>query len=222
MAGPKRATEPAASSSLARLAVRPVPLVVLAATGVATALGGWIAAVGGAVVYVATVGATAAMRPRGGGAAAAPSFAAPSDERPSLKSREVLALAMRIRKAHRELYDGLMRADPGVQALLAASYERVGELVEGTRELAGRADRLQLHIDAVRARGENPDDLASLAAQREAATAELVRVAEAIEAVTPRLLAGSTIQIDDASQVADELAGELRHMKELVDEVALK
>ena len=221
MAGPKRATEPAASSSLARLAVRPVPLVVLAATGVATALGGWIAAVGGAVVYVAAVGATAAMRPRGG-AAAAPSFAAPSDERPSLKSREVLALAMRIRKAHRELYDGLMRADPGVQALLAASYERVGELVEGTRELAGRADRLQLHIDAVRARGENPDDLASLAAQREAATAELVRVAEAIEAVTPRLLAGSTIRVDDASQVADELAGELRHMQELVDEVALK
>jgi hypothetical protein len=53
-------------------------------------------------------------------------------------------------------------------------------------------------------------------------TAELVRVAEAIEAVTPRLLAGSTIRVDDASQVADELAGELRHMQELVDEVALK
>lgn len=81
---------------------------------------------------------------------------------------------------------------------------------------------MQLHIDAVRARGEAPDDLGSLVAQREAATAELVRVAEAIEAVTPRLLAGSTIQVDDASQVADELAGELRHMKELVDEVALK
>ncbi len=221
MAGPKRATEPAASGSLARLAVRPVPLVVLAATGVATALGGWVAAVGGAVAYVAAVGVTAAMR-KGGGGSAAPSFAAPSDERPSLKSREVLALAMRIRKAHRALYDGLMRADPAVQALLAASYERVGELALGTRELAGRADRLQLHIDAVRARGEAPDDLGSLVAQREAATAELVRVAEAIEAVTPRLLAGSTIQVDDASQVADELAGELRHMKELVDEVALK
>jgi len=218
--GLKRATEPAASGSLARLAVRPVPLVVLAATGVATALGGWVAALGGAVVYVAAVGVTAAMRPRGG--AADPSFAAPSDERPSLKSREVLALAMRIRRAHRSLYEGLMRADPAVQALLAASYERVGELALGTRELASRADRLQLHIDAVRARGEAPDELAGVVAQREAATAELVRVAEAIEAVTPRLLAGSEIQVDDASQVADELAGELRHMQELVDEVALK
>lgn len=204
-----------------RDAVRPVPLVVLVATGVGAALGGWAVAVGGAVVYAAAVGATALRRPREA-IAAGPSLAPPSDERPTLRSREVLALAMRIRKAHRALYDGLVAADESVRSVLASSYARVGELVDGTRELAARADRLQLHIDAVRAAGQSPADLPAIVAQREAASAELVRVAEAIEAVTPRLLAGSTIEVDDASQVADELAGELRHMKELVDEVALK
>jgi hypothetical protein len=203
-------------------AVRPAPLVVLAATGVATVFGGWVVAIGGAVAYAATVGVTAALRPKQAGQPAIGSLAPPREERPSLKSREALALSMRIKKAHRALYDGLVAADANVRAMLADSYERVGQLVEGTRELAGRADRLQLHIDAVRARGEEPPELAAIEAQRAAATAELVRVAEAIEAVTPRLLAGSTIAVDDASQVADELAGELRHMKELVDEVALK
>ncbi|MBL9101571.1 MAG: hypothetical protein JNL82_11470 [Myxococcales bacterium] len=220
MARPSRPTE-TPHGSLLRDAVRPAPLVVLAATGVGAAFGGWIVAVGGAVIYAATVGATALRRPRTA-LTSGPSFAPPSDERPSLKSREVLALAMRIRKAHRALYDGLTAADASVQAILADSYTRIGELVEGTRELATRADRLQLHIDAVRAAGQSPPDLPAIVAQRVATTAELVRVAEAIEAVTPRLLAGSTIEVDDASQVADELAGELRHMKELVDEVALK
>lgn len=205
-----------------RHAVRPAPLAVLAATGVATVFGGWVVAVGGAVAYAATVGVSAALRPKGAGRPAIGTLAPPREERPSLKSREVLALSIRIKKAHRALYDGLVAADASVRAMLADSYERVGQLVDGTRELAGRADRLQLHIDAVRARGEAPPELAAIEAQRAAATAELVRVAEAIEAVTPRLVAGSTIAVDDASQVADELAGELRHMKELVDEVALK
>lgn len=210
--------------------MRPVPLVVLAATGVGAALGGWVVAVGGAVAYATAVGVTALRRPRAA-LASASTLAPPSDERPSLKSREVLALALRVRKAHRALYDALVAADESVRVMLAGSYTRIGELVAGTRELAARADRLQLHIDAVKAAGQSAadpssrpagPDLAAIEAQRAAAIAELVRVAEAIEAVTPRLLAGTTIETDDASRVADELAGELTHMQELVDEVALK
>lgn len=219
MVSPRRSTDSAAAGSLVRLAVRPAPLVVLAASGIAAVFGGWIAGVGGAVAYIATVGVTAALRPRN---LPPSSFSPPKDERPSLKSREILALSMRIRKAHRELYDALLKADDAVLAIVLDSYERVGLLVDGTRELAIRADRLQRHIEAIRAKGDAPAELAGIIAQREAATAELVRVAEAIEAVTPRLLAGSTFEVDDASQVASELAGELEHMKELISEVALR
>ncbi len=219
MASLKRSTDAAAAGSIVRLAVRPAPLVVLAASGIAAVFGGWMAAVGGAVAYVAMVGVTAARRPRD---LPSSSFAPPKDERQSLKSREILALSMRVRKAHRELYEALLKAEAAVQAIVLDSYERVGLLVEGTRELAIQADRLQRHIEAVRARGDAPADLPGIIAQREAATAELVRVAEAIEAVTPRLLAGSTFEVDDASQVASELAGELEHMKELISEVALR
>ncbi len=216
MASPKRPTDP--GSSAVRLAVRPVPLVVLAATGVATVFGGWMAAVGGAVVYVATVGVSAVMRPRDQ-SPPTPSLAPPREDRPTIKSREILALTVRIRKAHRELYDALVVAEASVRSMLVDSYERIGQLVDGTRELATRADRLQLHIDAARARGEADAALAGVVAQREAAAKELVRVADAIEAVTPRLLAGSTIEMDDAVQVASELAGELEHMKELISQV---
>ncbi len=207
---------PRGGGSVLRLAVHPAPLVVLAASGVAAAFGGWIAAIGGAVVYATTVGAMAVLRPR---APSALSFAPPQDVRLSLKSREILALSMRIRKAHRGLYDALARADATVRLMLVDSYDRIGMLVQGTHVLATRADGLQLHIDAARARGEDPAKLTGVLAQREAAAAELVRVAEAIEAVAPRLSTGSPIEVEDAYQVASELAGELEHMKELIDDV---
>lgn len=204
------------AGSVLRLAVHPAPLVVLAAAGVAAAFGGWIAAIGGAVVYATTVGSMAVLRPR---TPAALSFAPPQDVRLSLKSREILALSMRIRKAHRGLYDALAKADPTVRSMVIDSYDRIGMLVQGTHVLATRADGLQLHIDAARAKGEDPAKLTGILAQREAAAAELVRVAEAIEAVAPRLATGSPIEVDDAYQVASELAGELEHMKELIDDV---
>lgn len=179
--------------------------------------GGWIAAVGGAVVYATTVGAMAVLRPRT--PAHAPSFVPPQDVRLSLKSREILALIMRIRKAHRGLYDALAKADPTVRLMLVDSYDRIAALVRGTHVLATQADGLQLHIDAARARGEDPAQLAEVLAKREAAAAELARVAEAIEAVTPRVAAETPIEVDDAYQVANDLAGELEHMQELLQEV---
>lgn len=217
MANLKRSTQ--RRTSALQLVGHPAPLVVLVATGVAVAFGGWMAAVGGAVAYAAAVAVTAALRAP---EQAAPSLAPPKDVRPSLKSREILALSMRIRKAHRELYNALLKADATVRLTLTASYERIETLVEGTRELATRADGLQLHIDASRARGDDPAALARVISQRETAALELVRVAEAIEAVIPRISAGSTIELDDASQVAAELAGELEHMRELIDDVGLK
>ena len=126
---------------------------------------------------------------------------------------------MRIRKAHRALYDALVKADATVRLMLTDSYERIETLAEGTRELASRADGLALRIDAARAGGEDPATLTELLAQRDTATAELVRVAEAIETTISRLSAGSRIEMDDARDVASELTGELEHMRELIDEV---
>lgn len=137
----------------------------------------------------------------------------------SIKSREILVLIMRIRKAHRGLYDALAKADPTVRLMLVDSYDRIATLVRGTHVLATQADSLQLHIDAARAEGEDPAKLAEVLAKRQAAAAELVRVAEAIEAVTPRVAAETPIEVDDAYQVANDLAGELEHMKELLQEV---
>ena len=214
---PRRSSHPRGAGPLLRLAVRPVPLVVLAASGVAVVFGGWIAAVGGAVVYATTVGAMAVLRTRS--LPAAPSFVPPQDLRLSIKSREILASVMRIRKAHRGLYDALAKADPTVRLLLVDSYDRIATLVRGTHVLATQADGLQLHIDAARAKGEDPAKLAEVLAKREAAAAELVRVAEAIEAVTPRVAAETPIEVDDAYQVANDLAGELERMKELLQEV---
>lgn len=217
MANPKRSTQ--TMGSALKLAVHPVPLVVLAASGVAVAFGGWMAAIGGFAAYTAAIAMTGVLRRP---ARAAQSLTPPNEVRLSLKSREILALSMRIRKAHRELYDALLKADGTVRLMLADSYERIEMLAEGTRELASRADRLQLQIDEARAKGEAPAGLAAILAQREAAAAELVRVAEAIEAVIPRLSAGPTLEVDDATQMASELAGEIEYMKELINDVGLK
>lgn len=70
------------AGSVLRLAVHPAPLVVLVAAGVAAAFGGWIAAVGGAVVYATTVGSMAVLHQR---TPVALSFAPPQDVRLSLR-----------------------------------------------------------------------------------------------------------------------------------------
>lgn len=215
---------------LARAARHPIPLALLAAGGVAGAAIAWPFAAAGAVAYLAgvTIAAVHGVRkavPSGVRAAAAAADAArldgaadicePESKAVPVRSTELIAHVVRIRKAYMALYRALCESPPSVKTLFADTYRRMGEFVAHANLLAKKADQLRAHLDK-KTEATRPEVRARLEQEYREATAKLVEVAESVESWQARVLQIAAEEPDEAERDSRQISEELERMDHLV------
>lgn len=218
--------QPAPRRSLLHAATRPVPLALLVAGGIAGAAITWPLAGIGALAYVVAVavGVGATRRTR------VELIPPPEASAVRVRSTEVMAHVVRIRKGHAAVYDALIKASPTIQALMSESYARLGEYVGHAYQLAQKADGLRAHLDSSKPAAALERELATLpgnataqveslrdqlAARKELerefvdATTQLGAVAASLEGWRARILSMSAQDEDEVKAGSKELTNEL-------------
>jgi hypothetical protein len=196
---------PSEGRSFARAALGPLPLACLAAGGIAGAAVAWPLAGAGALAWAVA----AALGVGGGSRGGAHGLREPEAPSVPVRSTEVMAHVVRVRKAHAALYRALRDGDASVRAILASSYERLCGSVAGAYDLARRADQVKAELDA------KPSERARLEPAYAELAARLVDVSRALEDAQARVVAAASAPAD-AERCAKAVAEELERMGHLV------
>jgi hypothetical protein len=137
-----------------------------------------------------------------------------------VRSTEVMAHVVRIRKAHTALHRALAESSASVRRLLEDSYGRLCGFVKSAYDLALRADKLRAHLDAEAAAAQASAELAATRRRLEAElgqiTARLVEVASSLEAWHGKVLRMALDAPDAAERGARSVADELERMTHLI------
>ena len=205
------------SGSLARAALHPAPLAVMAIAGLMAVLTSWLALAAGAIGYIVGVALIAGKEGRPSGPTV---LREPRSQAVTVRSTEVMAHVVRIRKAHDAMYRGLCVGPPSLRKLVGGHYDHLCDLVQHAYGLAAQADRLRATLDATASTGTAPQsgDHASanelLAKEYREACAQLVSLAAAMETwqLQVQQLGAGTARVTEIAT----LEGELEQMDHLV------
>jgi hypothetical protein len=191
----------------------PVPIVLLAAGGVAGALVAWPIALGGAAACLASV----AWITRKGAAATPPIDTGVADVK--IRSTEIMAVVVRARKAHRNLHDSVQACEPGLRDLFADVGARAGHLLGHVHEIAAKADQLRARLDQAAIGAVSMDAAARERHEHEYVEAlrEIDRAARSMELWHTQVSAGASA--DGAEQAAREVSEELERLHRVAREL---
>lgn len=192
--------------TLARAALRPLPLVLLAGGAAAGALVAWPLALAGAGTALAAAFLSARGEHR-------PAVTHPREARRAIRTLELMAHVVRIRKAHEALHGALGAARGTTRDVVAPAYDRICQLIEQAYDLAERADDVRVRLDSP---GSARDERPRLEEEYRRASGELVQAATGVERWVAELERGEERGVTKATQGIDE---ELRRVRSVIEEI---